>query len=75
MNRVTRLEVKFVSWERCLSYLNLDPEAGYTDIAETKAKWKRGESITKPKKEWYENPFVKDGDVSFEHFTVKYRPD
>lgn len=75
MNKMTNLDVKFVSWERCLSYMNLDPEVGYTDIKEVKKKWEKGLSIVAPKTEYLTNPFVKEGEILFEHFSVRYRPE
>lgn len=35
LNGFSYLEQNFVSWERCLNYMQVVPEPGYTDINKT----------------------------------------
>jgi len=42
LNSTARWEANFVAWERCCKYMDVEPEVGYNDMAQTEYRHKNG---------------------------------
>lgn len=72
LDAVTVLESRFVNWQRCLNFLRIHNEAGYTDIGDTITKFKKGLPYTDVGKMHVMPNWPNEGVVEFKDF--RYNP-
>jgi ABC-type multidrug transport system fused ATPase/permease subunit len=72
MTAMSNNENRFISFERCYHFTQLEPEEGYRGLEETEKKFFAGKSLTMaaPHEQW-----MTSGELEFKKFSCKYRDD
>lgn len=73
MTAMSNNENRFISFERCYHFTQLEPEEGYRGLEETEKRFFAGKSLTDkaaPQEQW-----MTSGELEFKKFSCRYRDD
>jgi len=75
MTSISNQENRFISFERCCYFVEIEPEQGYHGLKEIEERFFKDLPIVGYKSKELNTNWLKEGKVEFKNFSVKYRPE
>jgi len=75
MTSISNQENRFISFERCCYFVEIEPEQGYHGLKEVEDRFFKNLPIVGYKSKELNTNWLKEGKLEFRNFSVKYRPE